>query len=919
MKIFVKPFLFLLLFSAGLPTPVSRLSAQASLRLPSGVTYVTSVEGITEYRLSNGLSVLLFPDPSKPIITVNITYKVGSRHEDYGETGMAHLLEHLVFKGTPKHPNIPQELTEHGARPNGTTSFDRTNYYETFDATEENLRWALDLESDRMVNSYIAKKDLDSEFSVVRNEYERGENSPSGVLYKRMLGAMFQWHNYGKSTIGEKSDIEGAPIERLQAFYRKYYQPDNAVLVVAGKIDEQKTLDLVNEYFSKIPKPTRQLIPTYTKEPTQDGERQVTLRRTGDVQVFSTMYRIPAASHADYAALSVLGDLLSDEPSGRLYKALVENKKAASVYGGASGLAEGGFINFVCEVRMEQPVADAQAAMLSVLDELKNNPPTAEEVEKAKTRLLKNREMFFKQSDRVGLSLSNYIGQGDWRLSFLYRDNLEKVTPDDVSRVALRYLKADNRTIGVFLPEKNPDRAEIPDAPNLGELLKDYKGKPAIAQGEDFDPSPANIESRTARGKLACGMQYALLPKENRGDAVTASFTFRFGTLESLQNMDVTGSATAAMLDKGTLEKSRQQIQDLQDQLKARIRIFGGASAVSVSIETDREHLADAIRLTGEMLRKPSFPENEFEKYREEYLSGIEQQKSEPAALANLAFSRITNPYPKGDPRYVMTFEEETEAAKALKLDQLKSFYKKFYGASNATCAIVGDFDRQQIEKALAESFGDWKSPSPFKRIEDNYIPVAARTETINTPDKANANFVAGYGFPMRNDHPDYPAITIGGYMLGGGFLNSRLATRIRQKDGLSYGVGGRFFASAMDENGGFSANAIYNPENVEKLEKAFREEIERASKDGFTSEEFEAARAGWLKSQKVGRTNDASVASRLNQYLFMGRNMNWDADFENRVDKLTVADVNAAVKKYLDYSKMIVVKAGDFNKASKP
>ncbi|MEZ4967742.1 MAG: pitrilysin family protein [Saprospiraceae bacterium] len=893
--------------------------AQSSLKLPPGVTLVTSVEGLTEYHLGNGLQVLLFPDPSKPIITVNITYKVGSRHEAYGETGMAHLLEHLVFKGTPKHPNIPQELTEHGARPNGTTWYDRTNYYETFDATEENLRWALDLESDRMINSYIARKDLESEFTVVRNEYERGENSPTGVLYKRMLGTMFQWHNYGKSTIGEKSDIEGAPIERLQAFYHKYYQPDNAVLVVAGKIDEQKTLDLVYEYFAKIPKPERALIPTYTREPTQDGERQITLRRSGDVQVFSAMYRLPSAAHEDYAPLAVLGNLLTDEPSGRLYKALVEDKKAASVYGGASGFAEGGYANFVCEVRMEQSVADAQEAMLKVLDDLKENPPSADEVDKARTRLLKNWELFFKQSDRVGLSLSNYIGQGDWRLAFLYRDNLEKVTADDVARVALRYFKPSNRTIGFFLPEQNPDRAEIPEAPDLNELLKDYKGKAAIAQGEDFDPSPENIEGRTTRGQLPNGMKYALLSKENRGDAVNATLTFRFGTLESLQNLDMVGTATAAMLDKGTIEKTRQQLEDMQDQLKARIRVFGGASSVSVSIETDREHLADAVRLAGEMLLKPSFPENEFEKLREEYLSGIEQQKSEPASLSRQAFNRITNPYTKGDPRYVMSFDEEVEAVKAVTIDQVKNFYKAFYGASNASCAVVGDFDQQEIEKTLTETFGAWKSPSPYRRIEDNYIPVAARTETINTPDKANANFIAGYGFPMNNDHPDYPAITIGGYILGGGFLNSRLATRIRQKEGLSYGVGGRFFASSRDENGGFSASAIYNPENVEKLEAAFREEIERASKDGFTEEEFESAKSGWLKSQKVSRSSDGTVAGRLNAYLDMDRDMNWDASFENKVAQLTLADVNKAMKKYLDYSKMIIVKAGDFNKKAKP
>ncbi len=332
---------FLLVASLFL-TGSAPILAQKELRLPPGVQKITSVEGITEYLLPNGLHVLLFPDASKPIITVNITYKVGSRHEGYGETGMAHLLEHLVFKGTPRHPNIPQELSEHGARPNGTTSFDRTNYFETFDATDENLKWALDLESDRMVNSFIAKKDLESEMTVVRNEYERGENDPGSVLYKRMLAGVFQWHNYGHSTIGEKSDIERAPIERLQAFYHNYYQPDNAVLVITGKFDEQKTLDLVVEYFGKIPKPERQLIPTYTAEPTQDGERQVVLRRTGEVQVFSCMYRIPAGSHADYAALAVLGNLLTDEPSGRLYKALVDTKKAVSISGGASGFAEAG-------------------------------------------------------------------------------------------------------------------------------------------------------------------------------------------------------------------------------------------------------------------------------------------------------------------------------------------------------------------------------------------------------------------------------------------------------------------------------------------------------------------------------------------------------------------------------------------------
>ncbi|MBO0725067.1 MAG: insulinase family protein, partial [Blastocatellia bacterium] len=295
---------------------------------------ITSVEGITEYRLPNGLRVLLFPDPTKQTITVNMTYQVGSRQENYGETGMAHLLEHMVFKGAPKHQNIPQELTEHGARPNGSTTSDRTNYFETFAATEDNLRWALDLESDRMVNSFIAKKDLDSEFSVVRNEYESGENSPINVMVKRMMEASFAWHNYGKSTIGERSDIENVNIERLQAFYKLYYQPDNAVLMIAGKFDEAKTLDLVKQYFGPIPKPARELPKLYTSEPPQDGERAVTVRRVGDIQSVGLAYHIPAGPHPDFAAIQTLGVILADTPSGRLHKALVETKKAVFVGSG---------------------------------------------------------------------------------------------------------------------------------------------------------------------------------------------------------------------------------------------------------------------------------------------------------------------------------------------------------------------------------------------------------------------------------------------------------------------------------------------------------------------------------------------------------------------------------------------------------
>ena len=399
---------------------------------------VTSVEGVTEYRLANGLRVLLFPDQSKPTITVNITYLVGSAQEGYGETGMAHLLEHLQFKGTQKHTNIPQELTEHGARTNATTWLDRTNYFETFTASDANLQWALGLEADRMINSFIAKKDLDSEMTVVRNEFERGENDPSSVLEERVLSTAFLWHNYGHSTIGARSDIENVPIDRLQAFYRRHYQPDNAVLLVAGKFDEPKTLATIQSLFGGIPKPEREPPSIYTQEPVQDGERSVTLRRTGDVAEALAGYHVPAGSHPDIAPMDVLLQVLADSPSGRLYAALVETKKAARIGGSSYRLRDPGYWLVGVDTRKEQSLEDAQRIMLETLDTLPARPVTAAEVDRAKAAILKNIELGLNDASRVGLQMSEWIAQGDWRLFFIYRDRIRAVTPADVNRAARR-------------------------------------------------------------------------------------------------------------------------------------------------------------------------------------------------------------------------------------------------------------------------------------------------------------------------------------------------------------------------------------------------------------------------------------------------------------------------------------------------
>lgn len=891
-------------------------SAQvASVALPRGVERVTSVEGINEYRLtSNGLRVLLFPDQTKQTITTNVTYLVGSASESYGETGMAHLLEHLTFKGTPKHPNIPQELTSHGARPNGTTWADRTNYFETFAATDENLNWALELESDRMVNSFIAKKDLDSEMTVVRNEFELGENSPFNVLLERTMATSYIWHNYGKTTIGARSDIENVPIERLQAFYHNYYQPDNAVLLVAGKFDEAKTLALIDKYFSPTPRPARTLQKIYTVEPTQDGERSVTLRRVGDTQLVGAAYHVPSGAHPDFAAIDILSQVLGDTPSGRLHKALVETKKASSVYGFGFQWREPTLAFFGAEVRVGDSLDAARDTLLQTVEGMGATPPTKEEVDRARAQVLKNIELALNSSDQVGLTLSEYIGAGDWRLFFLHRDRLRKVTTEEVARVAASYFKPSNRTLGMFIPTAKPDRAEIPATPDLTAALAGYKGDATVAAGEAFDPSPSNIETHTVR-PVAGGIKMALLPKKTRGGKVVAQMVLRYGDEKSLMNRSTAAVLAGSMLMRGTAKHTRQQIQDELDRLKARAFVFGGTQSANVQIETTRENLPAVMRLVAEILREPAFPASEFDLMKQEQLAFYEQNKSEPTQIAGTAFSRHLNPYPKGDVRYVTTTEEDIANTQAATLEEAKQFYKDFYGASDAQLTVIGDFDDKEVATLAQQLFGDWKSPRPFTRVPSVFKEVAPINQSFPTPDKANAMFLAGFNLALRNDSPDYPALVLGNYMFGGGFLSSRLAARIRQKEGLSYGVGSGITVSSFDQFGRFTANAIYAPQNADKLEAAFKDEVARMLKDGFTAAEVEAAKSGWLQSQQVSRAQDNELAGRLNNYLFIGRTLQWDAQLEEKIRSLTPEQINAAMRKYIDPSKITIIKAGDFKK----
>ncbi|HUG92780.1 MAG TPA: pitrilysin family protein [Planctomycetaceae bacterium] len=893
---------------------VSALAAGAAGSEPAGMQKVATVEGITEYRLDNGLKVLLFPDDSKPTVTVNLTIFVGSRHEGYGEAGMAHLLEHMLFKGTPTHPEIPRILQGRGAQFNGTTWLDRTNYFETLPASDENLEFALRLEADRMVNSKVAAEDLTSEMTVVRNEFEAGENSPRSILLQRMMAVAFEWHNYGKSTIGNRADIERVPIEKLREFYRRHYQPDNAMLIVAGRFEPDKALESIGKHFGSIPRPDRQLDATYTEEPAQDGERIVTLRRVGDVALVGALYHVPAGPHPEYPAVDVLQEIMTARPAGRLYKALVETKKAANVSGAAFALHDPGVLFFLAEVTKGNEPQVVLESMLDAIEEVVEKGVTPEEVERARTALLKDRELAAAESRDLAIDLSEWAAQGDWRLYFLYRDRLEDVSPDAVHSVAKEYLDQNNRTVGLFLPTKQPQRVSIPATPELAEMIGDYKGRETIAAGEVFDVSPESIEKRTTRHTLDGGVRAAFLPKKTRGGAVTLRLTLRYGNEQNLRGLAKAAEFLPTLMTRGTQKLSRQKIQDELDKLRADLNAAGTPGEATFTVETKREHFAAVLDLLRQILREATLSENELEILRRASLAGLEQQLTQPQALAVNEVRRRLSPYPEGDPRYYPTIEEDIEQVQAVTRSDLARLYQEYLSGRHGELVIVGDFDPDETLPVVTSMLDGWEPGAEYAHLSrTGKLQEQGGSREFQTPDKPNAMYFAGTALPMKDTDPDFPTLELGNFILGSSGLSSRLGDRVRQQEGLSYGIGSGLNASAVDRRTTFYVYAIANPGNIPKVKQAIREELERLLTDGVRDDELAEARQGYLEEQQVARTNDAGLAAILAENLHAGRGMEFYARLEKQIRESTPAAVQAALQKHIRPDDLYVVTAGDF------
>ncbi len=906
-------FVGLILFAVLAAT---RVQAQEIIPLPSGVTRVQAVEGITEYRLANGLKVLLAPDLADDRVTVNLTYMVGSRHEGYGEAGMAHLLEHLIFKGTPAIADPKAEFSRRGFNFNGSTTSDRTNYFATFVSSQPSLDWYLGWQADAMVNSFIARKDLDSEMTVVRSEFEIAGNNAFAALSQQVTAASYHWHGYGRATIGNKSDIESVDILKLQAFYKRYYRPDNAVLIVAGKFDLAPTMEGIQRSLGALSRPVQPIAQTYTLEPVQDGERSVVVRRPASSQLLLARYHAPAALHPDNVALTVLATALGDVPSGRLHKALVESKLAQAVFAGADSRREAGALVFGTVFGPDDAPGQRQQLLLEMVENLAAEPLRQDEFDRARLKLEKGLELAFANAAAVATGVMQFEVLGDWRALFVNRERIRTVTLDQVNRVAREYLLASNRTLGHLIPTKAPLRAPEPKRTDAAAYLQGYALSETGLESTAFDFSTGSLQGKAVFLTTPGGIKTAALPKPVRGDLVKANIHLKFGSAGSLRQQAAASTLASQMLEMGTPRMTRQQIHDEQVKLGMDLSLHLGQSGGFVSLTVKKENLKAALALTRHLLRESSFPEAGFEELRAAMIKDLEGQIKDRSAQANNAWGRYGNPYAKGDPRYRYTLEEWLQEVRSVTRDQSYAFYQRFYGAQNAQIALLGPIDVSEQRAQLAQALDDWKAPEAWQRVAQPLVERTPARLLYDTPDKTSVRLVAHHSIALRAGQydPQDLAMALAARIFGDG-PGSRLWVRLREAGGLSYSAGASYQASRYEASASISLNAEVAPANASAAETALQQELARSLADGFTLAEVETFKRQYLAERLRRRSGDAwAMGFMADQMEF---NDNPDAYEKNdaMIASMTPEQVNAAWRKHVKPEKLVWAVFGDQSK----
>ena len=876
-----------------------------------GLDFVAQVGAVSEYRLkSNGLKVLLVENHSAPVVTSMIVYRVGSRNEGVGYTGSTHFLEHMMFKGTKdRNPadgrGIDDILKPLGALYNATTSYDRTNYYEVVGS--EHLETVLAIEADRMRNLVLTKSDRDAEMSVVRNEFERGENDPSDVMYKELMAMAFREHPYHHSVIGWRSDVEGVPMERMKQFYDTFYWPNNATLIIAGDFQPVSAAELVVKLFGAIPSSPHVIPEVYTTEPAQEGERVFTIRRPGnDMPQVWIGFHVPEAAHADTYPLAVAAALLgsSSKRASRLYKALVETGLAANCWASPGENRSPGLfmLGATCNPGVEPKAVEA--AILAELKALSTRTAVARELNRIKAANRKATILQHDDSVKFAELLCNGESVADWQWAMGYDDHFDAVTAADIKRVAGKYFGATNSTTGFFMPE--PEAAE-----GAGDSAGESDATVGGA-GSSVDVSVSGGEKpfieRVKRIVLPNGLTVLALAVPNSG-TISLAGSMRAGSYFGSHEKSLVPELTAYMLTKGSTEASKA---DLAEQLEAMGTGLGfSTSPFSVDFKATvvKDDAAAYLTLVGNVLRAPLFEQGELAKSLKEFDAFVRNGSSDTERLAGIRLSQAL--YGKD-----VVYHDKDAAALLVELavinrDDLVAYHAGHYSPKGMILTIVGDIDLDNVLELLPAALTEWQG-ADVKSVTIAPVAAPAAAQRIDVPvaGKASVNILIGLPADLKRTDAGFAAAKIASAALGLDTLSSRLGLVVREKNGLTYGITCGF----ENVTAGFAPWKIelsVNPENVEKALALVRTVVDEYRASGITEKELADEKGRAYGSFVVSLRSSLGLAVALSQFEFNGLGVAGLDGIKAQYDSVTKEEVDAAIRKYFDLDHAVTVVAG--------
>nr|WP_294786957.1 pitrilysin family protein [uncultured Flavobacterium sp.] len=919
----MKKYIFLGCCSLAFCTLISAQSKSVNFKK------IKELGGIEEYLYQpNGMNILLLQDNASPVATVQIVYRVGSKHEVLGNTGSTHLLEHLMFKGTSnfskKNGNsITDVLQNTGAQLNATTWYDRTNYFETLPS--DKIELALQIEADRMRNSLLLKEDKEAEMTVVRNEFERGENDPNSLLDKEIWASAYIAHPYHHSTIGWKSDIENAPIEVLKNFYNTYYWPDNATLTIIGDFKKENVFELIEKYFGKITKAPHAMPQPYTQEPQQYGARKIVVRKPGELGVVNKAYKIPGALHEDLPALNILAEIIGAGPSAILNKTFVDSRLGIYAYASATNFKEVGLFTIGVGFPASSKHEDIDAKISEVVAKIQKEGVTQDEVNRVVAKISAQTILARDGSGVIASELNEAIAAGDWTDFVTGVDRLKKVTPADVLRAANKYLVEDQSTTGYFVPKQAG--AQKKDTAKANKYMPEngpfyYRH---AEEGHSHEENPAvssSIQNKTAENfsfenvieksasaykrEKVSGIDVVSV-KTSAKDFVTVAASISLGNYAGETKNDMVPSLTTSMLSKGTTPNDKFKFSEKLQKLGVSLNVNASTFKINIGFKCLKKDLDQVIALLAEELRNPLFDAKEFENLKQQFIGNTQQSLNDPGERGSIALSQAI--YPKGNPNYSLSVEDNISNIKNATLDEVKAFHKKYFGTASMRLVIVGDTDGANLNASLKKSFKNWNGGVTEKLKFEEALKSAAKTEVVTIPEKPSAELYIGQFTGLKRADADYIPFYIGNYTLGAGFAG-RLMQTVRDNDGLTYsissGLGGNI------ETGGYwFVNASFNPGLFQKGLDATMVQVDKWVKDGITAEELENKKTNLIGSFKVGMSTTNGMARTILNFIDRGLEPDYIEQYPKDIEKATLQQVNDAIRKYVKLDKMIIIKSG--------